>query len=171
LRIRRHEDFMLSLYSRDVLNYKMTVYLPERVYREITLTTASGNIYAENIHSELIRATSRTGNVHLYALEGLVTVSTRQGNISLEFINFTDVCSVDTEGGDINVIMPERFAVKLDFFTSSGIFTSDFFSEEYETYEGDLYFSTETTGENPRRFTVRTNTGNLDFHKRDETIG
>jgi DUF4097 and DUF4098 domain-containing protein YvlB len=168
MRIRRVEDFMLSLYSRDVLNYKMTVWLPERVYREITLTTASGNIYAENIKSELIRATSRTGNVHLYAIEGLVTVNTRQGSIELEFVNFTDACSVETESGSVTVIMPERIAVRLDFFTASGLFTSDFFRREFNAHEGDLYLS---SGENPNRFTVRTGSGDLSFYTRDETIG
>lgn len=167
LRIRRVEDFVFSLFSRDLLNYGMIVRLPERVYREISLTTASGNIYAENIHSELIRVTSRTGNVHLHALEGLVTVSTRQGDINLEFINFTDACSIETESGDVSVLMPERIAVRLDFFTASGLFTSDFFRREYHEHEGDLYLS---TGDNSNRFTVRTSSGNLDFHKRNEII-
>ncbi|MCL2019685.1 MAG: DUF4097 domain-containing protein [Oscillospiraceae bacterium] len=168
LRIGREEDFALSLFSMDKLNYEMKVWLPEYSYKEIKLTTASGDIYAEKIRAELTAVTSRSGDVSLYGVEGLIAVNTRYGDVNAEFINFTDSCAIDVETGAVSVIMPTRFDVKLDFLTASGLFTSDFFRKEYYLHAGDLYLS---TGVNSIRFTVRTVSGNLDFHKRDETVG
>jgi hypothetical protein len=167
LKISRVEDFMLSLYSIDILNYKMTVRLPAETYREIKLTTASGEITARNIHTELLSITSRTGNINLYAIEGLITASTRQGDVYAEFINFADVCSIETDSGSVTVLMPERIEVNLSFFTDTGRLTSDFFRREYHAHEGDLYLK---TGVNPLRFTVRTGSADLHFHKRNEII-
>jgi hypothetical protein len=166
--ISRVEDFTLSLFSRDVLNYGMVVMLPRQTYREIKLTSASGDIFAEDISSELLGVTSRTGNISLYAIEGLITVSTRQGDVSAEFISFTDFCAIETDSGDVKIIMPERFSVDLTFLTDTGRLTSDFFRREYRSHEGDMYL---IAGDNPLRFTVRTGSGNLHFNKRDETIG
>jgi len=167
LRISREEDFTLSLFTADKLNYKMTVWLPEKVYKEIELKTSSGDIYAENIKTEFINVTSRSGNVHLYGIDGLIAVSTRFGDVEAEFIKFTDSCAIDTETGAVNVIMPARFGVRLDFLTDSGSFTSDFFRKEYHEHSGDLYLS---AGDNPLRFTVRTISGNLVFITREEEI-
>jgi hypothetical protein len=167
LKISRVEDFTLSLYSTDILNYGMIVRLPAQIYREIKLTSASGDITAENIHAELLSASSRTGNINLRAVEGLIAVSTRQGDVCAEFINFTDACAIETDSGDIKITMPERNAVNLNFLTDAGRLTSDFFRREFNAHEGDLYLA---AGENPIRFTVRTSSGNLEFMTRNEVI-
>jgi len=167
IQISRVEDFTLSLFSRDVLNYKMTVWLPRETYREIKLTTASGGIYAENIYTELMSATSRSGDIKLHRIEGLITVSTRQGSVDAEFANFTDACAIEAESGEVRITMPEKAAVNLTFLTDTGRLTSDFFRREYHAHEGDMYL---VSGANPLRFTVRTSSGNLEFYKRNETI-
>jgi hypothetical protein len=167
LKISRVEDFTLSLFSRDVLNYGMTVLLPRQTYREVKLTSASGDIHAVNINSELFSATSRTGSVNLHAVEALIAVSTRQGDVNAEFVSFTDSCAIETDSGDVSVNMPPRSAVDLTFLTDTGRLTSDFFRREYRAHEGDMYL---ITGDNPHRFTVRTGSGSLFFNKRDEAI-
>ncbi|MDR2531668.1 MAG: DUF4097 domain-containing protein [Oscillospiraceae bacterium] len=168
LRIFREEDFTLSLFSTDILNYAMTVWLPKQTYKEVRLTTASGDINAENISAEFISVTSRTGNIDLYDIEGLASISTRYGDVKVEFVNFTDICVIDTETGKTEVIMPTRFPVRLDFLTDTGSFTSDFFRREYDGHQGDLYL---VTGVNPVRITVRTGSGSLYFCTRDESVG
>ena len=167
LKISRVEDFTLSLFSRDVLNYGMVVRLPQQTYREIKLSSASGDISVKNINAELLSITSRSGDISLRETEGLITVSTRQGGVYAEFLNFTDACAIETDSGSIKVLMPERAAVNLTFLTDTGRFTSDFFRSRYHCHEGDLYLA---SGANPLRFTVRTGSADLDFHKRDEIV-
>jgi hypothetical protein len=167
LRIEREEDFTFSLFSSDVLNYGMKVFLPAENYKEIKLASASGDIRAENLCTELLSVTSRSGSVSLYAIEGLITVSTRQGDINAEFISFTEACAIETESGGVHVLMPEAAAVNLTFLTDTGTLTSDFFRRDYYAHEGDLYL---ITGVNPHRFTVRTGSGSLIFNTRDEAI-
>jgi hypothetical protein len=82
LRISRVEDFTLSLFSLDRLNYKMQIWLPGDYfehYDEIRLFSASGDIYAENIRTLSLTATSRNGNVTLVGIEGEIAVDTRFG--------------------------------------------------------------------------------------------
>jgi hypothetical protein len=167
LKISRDENITLSLYNRAMLSYGMTVWLPAETYKELKLTSASGNIHARNIMAEFITINSRTGSINLYGTEGLIAVTTRYGDIRAEFINLTDACALDTERGNVEVVMPARLGVLLNFFTDTGSFTSDFFRRDYDNHKGDLYLS---IGANPVRFTVRTGSGNLHFYKRDETV-
>jgi hypothetical protein len=170
LRIHRVEDFTISLFSTDILNYGMTVWLPKQSYKAIRLTTASGDIRAENIETELLSVTSRTGNISLCNIEGLLSVSSRYGDVWAEFVNLTDAAAIDTESGRVEIIMPARIDVRLDFLTDRGYFTSDFFRREYDSHQGDLFLSTGPAGANLVRFTVRTSSGSLYFYTRDESV-
>jgi hypothetical protein len=166
LKISRIEDFTLSLFSTDKFNYKMTVWLPNEnhmLYDEIKLTSASGNLSARNIRADFIYATSRNGNINFHGAEGEIIIATRTGDVRLEFINFTDRIKVETDTGNIKVLMPERYGVKLSYVTESGRFTSDFFSERFNAQAGDVYLN---EGANPIEFTVFTDTGELEFYKR-----
>ncbi|MCL2077151.1 MAG: DUF4097 domain-containing protein [Oscillospiraceae bacterium] len=167
LKIGRDEDFKLSLFSRDKLNYKMQVWLPDVNYREIRLMSASGDISARNVRADSLIVTSRLGDISLFAPEGITDAVTLRGSVYVEFIDFNAPFFIETDSGDVRIIMSENesHGVKLDFLTYRGRFTSDFFRREYDGHQGDLYLS---TGENPIQFTVNTITGNLDFHKRTE---
>ena len=146
IKISREEDFTLSLFSLDKFNYKMRVWLPSyshTQYEEIKLISASGSIYAENIKSASISATSRSGNVEFSGTEGEVIINTRTGNVK--------------------VFMPFTYETDLSYMTESGLFSSDFFGTHYSAEQGGIYIS---SGENPERFTVLTDTGNLEFNRK-----
>lgn len=163
LRISREEDFKISLFSRDMLNYKMTVWLPRKAFREIKLSTVSADISAQELTAESFAASSRSGNVTLRDVRGIISVNTRFGDVELVFDEFSEPCAVETDAGNVSVLMPGSFGVRLDYFTDGGKFTSDFFGREFKNHKGVLYM---VSGANPVHFTVRTNSGNLVFHKR-----
>jgi len=170
VRIGKDEDFSFSLFSLDRFNYNMRVGLPVREYKELRLTSASGNISAERVHAGQITVTSRSGNVTLFSVSGFIDINTRFGDVNTEFVSFADACRIDTETGSVTVVMPDVAGVDLSFFTQSGSFSSDFFGEaflEAARFQEDLYLS---SGVNHKMFTVRTNTGNLVFYKRIEFI-
>jgi DUF4097 and DUF4098 domain-containing protein YvlB len=81
LKISREEDFALSLFSRNKLSYKMTVYLPDIQYEEIKLSSASGDIFIENVRSHILSATSRSGNIKTDNVEAVLDLNTRFGII------------------------------------------------------------------------------------------
>ena len=87
LKIGRVEDFTLSLFSRDRFNYKMRVGLPGNYYeyyKEIYLTSASGNISAEGLKTEILIITSRNGDITVRGIEGEIIADTRFGVLEVE---------------------------------------------------------------------------------------
>lgn len=156
--ISQDADFAFSLYSLDFLDYSATVLLPDRVYREVTVTSASGDIEFLRVYARSLDITSRSGNIKVTEAVGNMRLKTVYGSIDAEFISFDDSCLLESESGNITVAMPENRLVWLEFLTETGSFTSDFFNEEYKNRKGDFF---KANHENAKKLSVSTKSGDL----------
>ncbi|MCL2108450.1 MAG: DUF4097 domain-containing protein [Oscillospiraceae bacterium] len=163
LRIGTADGFKFSLFSLGQLSYCMKIYLPQITYAELRLSAVSGDIYAENITADFINISTRSGGIKLHEPDGIVSINSRTGDIALTFGRFDEPCAVESDTGDIAVLMPPENDLRLNYFTDTGRFTSDIFRPELNGWQGDLYL---TKGANQTRFTARTISGNLSFLER-----
>lgn len=156
--ISQDADFAFSLFSLDFLDYSATILLPDRVYREVVITSASGNVEFLRAYARSLDITSRSGSITVTEAVGNMRLKTVYGNIDADFISFGENCLLESESGDITVKMPGDRLVWLEFLTENGSFTSDFFKNEYKNRRGDFFMA---NSESAKKLSVCTKSGNL----------
>ncbi|WP_042477720.1 DUF4097 family beta strand repeat-containing protein [Bacillus ndiopicus] len=82
----------------------LRVKLPEKMYKELSIHTTSGDIHLENIISENMNITSTSGNQAMENSEskGTMILQTTSGNFELQQNRFNDF-SVESTSGDVNL--------------------------------------------------------------------
>lgn len=164
--INQDADFALSLFSLDVLNYHIEILLPDKIYREVQITSASGNVEFLNTYTKSLDITSRSGDITVNYAVGNIRLKNASGNIAVQFTDYNEISSLENRSGNITVEMPSGRAVWLEFLTETGVFTSDFFRKEYKDIKGDIFLASK---ENAKKLSVNTTSGNLSFMKIAET--
>lgn len=156
--ISQDADFAFSLYSLDLLDYSLRIMLPDKVYREVTISSASGNVEFLKAYALSLNINSRSGDIAVTEAVGNMRLKNRYGNITADFIEYRENCFLESESGSVTVTMPRDRLIKLEFLTESGSFTSDFFKKEYKNRAGNFFT---VNGENAKILSVTTSSGNL----------
>jgi len=109
LSIHKEEVFAFSFFSGDVLNYGIQVFLPDRLYRDIKLSSAAGDITVHGIRATLLNINSRTGRVDVRVPDGFelrLSYITETGTLTSDFTNSelenAAWYTVRTVSGDLN---------------------------------------------------------------------
>jgi hypothetical protein len=141
--IKQTEDFALSLFAPDMFDYGLRVKLPRQQYRDITISTGSGDVRVESLAAHALTVTTRDGNITLIDTSANTAVTTRSGDISAVF------------GDDIR-----KTGYQLMFDSKTGRLTTDFFRKGYDNASGDVLIA---FGEQPLRFDAVTDSGDVTF--------
>lgn len=87
LMIEQEPEFVISLLAAQQLDYRVELYLPQKAYQSINLTTNNGKIYADALDSYMLSIKSKDGYVCVDDLKC-------SGNLTLDF---------ETAGADIDI--------------------------------------------------------------------
>lgn len=164
LKLTQSDDFTLSLFSMKMFSYKMTLYIPENNYRELYFGSISGDVRVEGVVAEYLELDTKSGDIYADNLNSKVSVNTESGKVKLSFNAFLNTANITSGNGNTEIILPDFAAVKLDFITNGGRFTSDLFEKKYNSRIGDV---SEEFGKNPFDLNVTSDTGNLEIMVRE----
>ena len=110
LTIRRDEAAAFSFFSGDMLNYRLQVFLPDMLYRDIKLSSSAGTITAGNVRATLFNVNSRTGAVNISVPESFevrLSFITETGKMLSEFADSRSEdpawYTVRTISGNLNI--------------------------------------------------------------------
>lgn len=93
--------------------------------KSFEFTTDSGNLFAENISSEM-KFKSESGDLILDRNRGNVNADTQSGNIIVAYSIFQNLVEAKTVSGNIILGFPEESCFDLDLKTESGKLNTDF---------------------------------------------
>lgn len=139
LKLTQDDSFTLSLFTKDVFSYKMTLWLPENDYREMYLTSSSGSITLLETQSEYTEISTRSGAISVDEATEKLKITTYTGNVRLRYIAFANAGTINNNSGKTEVVMPDFSGVKLDFKTVTGFLTSDMFESPVEREQGSAF--------------------------------
>lgn len=136
LKLTQDDSFVLTLFAREQFSYKLTIYLPVYDYRELHLKSSSGAVTLASTYSEYAEIETKTGDIEISEASGKLSVKSAGGDISCDYNAFINAGTFKTTDGSIRVTMPDFSGVELEFDTTVGYFTSDFFNEIYDNEQG-----------------------------------
>lgn len=158
LRLTQDDSFSLSLFTRRKSSFGLTVRLPRRTYRRISLTSSSGNVESAPISCETLEIATRSGDITLPGADGRAKIKTESGNIRLGITALGENMEISGGSGNISLTLSPRLSVCVQFLTENGACTA----ENYENRRGDAVII-QNGGENLLKIT--TTTGNLTIDK------
>jgi hypothetical protein len=141
--VKQAEDFALSLFAPEMFGYGLTVKIPRQEYRDISISTGSGDVTVDGLIAHALTVTTRDGDIHLSDTRANTSVITRSGDIDAVF------------GDNIRDV-----GYQLMFDSNSGRLTTDFFRKALDDAAGDVLIA---FGDEPLRFDAVTDSGDVTF--------
>ncbi len=99
---------------------RLTVYLPEEGLTELSVATASGNIYGEHLSPTKGIFESRSGKIELKSISGRILARTSSGDMDIDFENLNSTVYMESLKGNLNITVPPDAAFTLKTETVSG---------------------------------------------------
>lgn len=133
LRLTQDDSFSLALFTLRKNSFGLTIKLPRRSYRRVSLTSSSGNVESEPISCESLEIATRSGNIALFGADDRAKIKTESGNISLSVSALGGDMEIFGGSGDISLTLSPRLSVCMQFMTEKGGCTT----ADYENRRGD----------------------------------
>lgn len=157
LRLTQDDSFSLALFTARRNSFGLTVKLPRRTYRRVSLTSSSGNVESEAISCESLEIATKSGNISLLGADDRAKIKTESGDINLGITALGGDMEVSGGSGNITLRLSERLSVCVQFMTEKGTCTA----ENYENRRGDAVII-QNGGENILK--INTTTGRLSIN-------
>lgn len=130
LTVTESDRFVISLFTGADAKYGLDLYLPRKVFREISIHTGTGIVNVGGVDSSVISVVTNSGDISCGNMTSRGSFTTSSGNISLDFdevISGTDVLS---RTGNVGLTFPKNSSVEVNFETETGICVTDMWSGE-----------------------------------------
>lgn len=134
LTITESNKFVVSLFAGKRAEFVLTLYLPQHIYREISIYTGAGSVTIGRVDCERTRLATESGNITCENTVALTNITTTSGFVDVDFENIVDGCEILSRRGDAKITVPEGSSMAVDFETDSG-------KCETELWKGDPYGS------------------------------
>lgn len=125
LSITESEKFVVSLFTGSESEFGLYIYLPDEIYREITLYTGSGGVKIGRVDSRKLSVITESGDI---MCENMITTgkfTTTSGFISLDIEEVISGTEIFSRKGDACVMFPSGSSVAVDFKTQTGQCVTD----------------------------------------------
>lgn len=134
LTIAESNKFVVSLFAGRRAEFALTLYLPQHIYRQISIYTGAGSVKIGRIDCEHTQLATESGNITCENTVALTNITTTSGFVDVNFENLVDGCEILSRKGDAKIAIPEDISAAVDFETDSG-------KCETELWKGDPYGS------------------------------
>lgn len=125
LKITESDRFVISLFTGDPKEFGLYVYLPNRLYRDISVYSGQGDIRIGKIDCQSLSATTNSGNILCGNLISFGRFSTTSGNISVNYDDIVPNTEVFSKHGDVDLDFPSGSSVSVEFETQTGSCLTD----------------------------------------------
>lgn len=137
LSITESKKLVVSLFAGRESEFGLTLYLPERNYREISVYTGTGNVNVGRVDSAKMTIGTETGDITCENAVSLLNLSTTSGFISVGFDYVVTESEILSRKGDVLLELPEGASAAVDFQTDEGQCITDL--NMGNPYENCLY--------------------------------
>lgn len=137
LRLTQDDSFSLALFTARRDSFGVTIRLPRRTYRRVSLTSSSGDVSAQPISCESLEISTRRGDISLFGADDRAKIKTESGNISLGISALGGDMELSGGSGDISLTLSKRLSVCMEYMTEKGYCTARGFAENFENRRGD----------------------------------
>ena len=128
LSISESDRFVISLFAGSGANFGLEIYLPRESYREISVSTASGNVEVGRVDSGKLSIVTESGNITCRDTVSLCNLTTTEGFISADFEAVINGGELLSRRGNAEIFIPERKSIAVDFETEKGECVTDLYS-------------------------------------------
>lgn len=125
--ITQNNDFVISFFAFRQFSYEMTLYLPDEIYRDIFISTTTGNISADNLNCNSLELATKSGEITADSVKSAFKASSVSGGISCSYYALIQDCDIASKTGSVTVELPEKTRFMLYFTTKSGSISSSVF--------------------------------------------
>ena len=98
----------------------MSVYLPERSYREISVGSGGGNVTVGRVDVRTLAVMTESGDITCRETISQFNISTTSGFVSLDIEAAMRNSSILSRKGDVDIFVSESASVAVDFETNTG---------------------------------------------------
>lgn len=128
LTVKESEEFVISLFAGSEAEFGLSVYLPEKSYREITVYTGGGNVSVDGADCEKMTIVTNGGDISVKNSVSLVNLVTGTGDILLDIAEVVQDSSVQSRSGNADIFIPKDGSVAVEFETNTGECVTELFS-------------------------------------------
>lgn len=118
--ISEDEKFVISLFPGSQSKFGLSVYLPERSYREISVVTGGGDVKIGRVDSRLLKVLTESGDILFENAVSQFSISTTEGFVSLDIEAAMKNSSILSRKGNVDVYVSEKSSVAVEFETQTG---------------------------------------------------
>lgn len=118
--ISEDEKFVISLFPGSQSKFGLSVYLPERSYREISVVTGGGDVKISRVDSRLLKVLTESGDILFENAVSQFSISTTEGFVSLDIEAAMKNSSILSRKGNVDVYVSEKSSVAVEFETQTG---------------------------------------------------
>lgn len=135
--ISESDKFLISLFLKQHEEFGLYLYLPRKIYREITIYTGGGSVKIGGVDSEYLNITTNSGDILSENTVSLSRFATGSGTITVDFDVIVEETQIESRSGNAKLIFPQNSSVALDYETISGDLTGDLLNGKL--YGSDIY--------------------------------
>ena len=125
LRIEESEKFVISLFTERGVDFGLYVYLPDKLFRDISVYSGTGNINIGRIDCYNISAITGSGNILCDNLLSPGSFTTSSGRITVNYREIVTEAEIFSRHGDVELNFPKNSSVAVDFETQTGSCVTD----------------------------------------------
>ncbi len=118
--ISEDERFVISLFPGESAGFGVSVYLPERSYREISVGSGGGNVTVGRVDVKTLAVMTESGDITCRETVSQFNISTTSGFVSLDIEAAMRNSSILSRKGDVDIFVSESASVAVDFETNTG---------------------------------------------------
>ncbi len=130
--VKESDEFQLSFFTGDEAQFVFTLYLPKRIYKNITVYNSSGDVHIGRIDSDVVTVVTKSGGILATDTRSLMKLTSGSGDILLDFESVVADSSISTRSGNAELIFPKGSSVALSYETETGSFECDLISGSVE---------------------------------------
>lgn len=114
------ESFVISLFPSASTSFGVRVYLPERSYREISVSTGGGNVTVGRVDGRTLSVMTESGDIACKNAVSQFNLSTTDGYISVDIEAVMRNSSILSRKGNVDIFVSEKASVAIEFETVTG---------------------------------------------------
>lgn len=137
LSITESKDFVVSLFAGSESEFGLYLYLPVRSYREVSITTGTGNVRIGRVDSELLNILTESGDIDCEDMVSFGRLTTTDGFISVNFEAVMSGTEILSRRGNAEITLPADASTAVDFRTEEGECVTDLWAGQF--YGSHLY--------------------------------
>lgn len=125
LKVTESEEFVISLFTGRNNDFGLYMYLPNRLFRDISVYSGTGNIKIGRVDCNNLSVITNSGDIRCENLLSRGSFTTTSGRISINYDEIVTEAEIFSRNGDVDLNFPNKSSVAVEFETQTGSCVTD----------------------------------------------